>query len=181
MAGSRCPAWPVSPPGEAAGPGALPRRVAAVSVPPTCWKGKSTGVHWSGSRLLKNIAEMDAPSGFFFGLEKKNGQKEGNPLLAYRTQGRKLHGTGPDQKAGLFQFLFLHFTPRSTKRQAALQEEFCSGLLKVSAETNSQARRKRFAGCVKLQGRPARACRGRRAPGVDGLTVGVFIKPSGTF
>ncbi|KAI3376857.1 hypothetical protein L3Q82_000113 [Scortum barcoo] len=182
MAAAGLPAA-VSPPGEAAGPGALPRRAAAVSVPvhevlegeKHSLRGgeavesdvgseqhtlnvtrditrsiedlesdivelekmsESTGKRghievlkvkkMALANLLEgrvqgalvrsryqNIAEMDAPSGFFFGLEKKNGQRKViHSLLSDAGQGA--HGTRARSEGGLSNSI-PHFTPRSTK------------------------------------------------------------------
>ncbi|KAJ3598711.1 hypothetical protein NHX12_000706 [Muraenolepis orangiensis] len=55
------------------------------------------------SRFL-NINEMDAPTSFFFGLEKKNGQRRVNPLAAVRHRAGN-NRAKPDQEASC-EFLF---------------------------------------------------------------------------
>ncbi|KAI3369665.1 hypothetical protein L3Q82_024503 [Scortum barcoo] len=116
----------------------------------------------------QNITEMDAPSRFFFSLEKKNGQRKViHSLLS--DAGQELMELGQIRRRAVQFYSSLYSS--EYEEQAALQEEFCSGLPQVSAETNS--RLKEPLQMWELQA-ALQSMQGRRAPGVDGLTVEFF-------
>lgn len=74
---------------------------------------------------VQNITEMDVPSSFFFGLEKKHGQKKSNPLTAGQIRRRAV-----EYYSSLYSSEY--------EENDALIEGFCGKLPQVSAETNSQ-------------------------------------------
>ena len=108
----------------------------------------------------QNIAEMDAPSSFFFGLERRNGQRKVIHALLSDT-GHTI--TEPSQirrrAVDFYSSLF-----KSELEEAALQEEFCSGLPQVSADTSSMLDE-----VLKVEEIHAAVQRmqGLRAPGID--------------
>ncbi|KAI3375790.1 hypothetical protein L3Q82_003739 [Scortum barcoo] len=117
------------------------------------------------SRLFQNIAEMDTPSGFFFGLERKNGQKKVIHTLLSDT-GQELVEPGQIRRRAVEFYRSLYSS--EYEEDNTLQEEFCSGLPQVSTETNS-----RLAEPLRLCELQAalQSMQGQRAPGIDGLTV----------
>uniref|UniRef100_A0A8P4KAC5 Reverse transcriptase domain-containing protein n=1 Tax=Dicentrarchus labrax TaxID=13489 RepID=A0A8P4KAC5_DICLA len=114
---------------------------------------------------VQNITEMDAPSSFFFGLEKKQGQRRQIHSLLSET-GQELTEPGLIRKravefyASLFESEF--------KENEELMEEVCGGLPQISREANQQldsplTPQELYAALQSMQG--------RKAPGIDGLTV----------
>uniref|UniRef100_A0A8C5D1K3 Reverse transcriptase domain-containing protein n=1 Tax=Gouania willdenowi TaxID=441366 RepID=A0A8C5D1K3_GOUWI len=111
------------------------------------------------------IEEMDAPSSFFFGLEKRSGQGRVIHSL-FEDTGQIL--TEPSQirrrAVGFYSTLY----SSEYKEEEALMDEFCQGLPLISEETNRQLNQP-------LQMQELRAAlqgmQGRRAPGIDGLSV----------
>lgn len=117
---------------------------------------------------VQNITEMDAPSCFFFGLEKKHGQKKVVHSLLSDT-GQELTEPGQIRRRAVEFYSSLYSS--EYEENDALMEGFCGELPQVSAETNSQLDRP-------LQMEELHVAlpsmQGRRAPGVDGLTVGFY-------
>ncbi|KAK0138454.1 Transposon TX1 uncharacterized protein [Merluccius polli] len=114
---------------------------------------------------IQNITEMDAPSSFFFGLEKKQGQRRQIHSLLSET-GQELTEPGMIRKravefyASLFESEF--------RENEELMEEVCGGLPQVSRETypqlDSPLTQQELYDALK-------GMQGRKAPGIDGLTV----------
>ncbi|XP_029698994.1 uncharacterized protein [Takifugu rubripes] len=100
---------------------------------PTCWTLK-----YKGSLVrsqIQDIAEMDTPSTFFFGLERKHGQsrvihsllpEEGLEL----TEPEWIWRRAVDLYSSLFRSVY--------KEDNELFEEYCSGLPQVPEEANGQ-------------------------------------------
>ena len=100
---------------------------------------------------------MDAPSSFFFGLERKNGQR------------RVIHTllTEPGQiRARAVEFYSSLYSSEYEEKDTL--EGFCSGLPQVSMETNSQLERPLH---IEELLAALQSMQGRRAPGIDGLNV----------
>ncbi|KAI3368388.1 hypothetical protein L3Q82_008091 [Scortum barcoo] len=77
---------------------------------------------------FQNIAEMDTPSGFFFGLERKNGQKKViHALLS--DAGQELVEPGQIRRRAVEFYRSLYSS--EYEEDNTLQEEFCSGLPQV--------------------------------------------------
>ena len=114
---------------------------------------------------IQNIAEMDAPSGFFFGLEKKHGQRKIIHALLSDT-GQEL--TEPGQIRSRATQFFSSLYSSEYEENHELEEEFCGELPQVSADTNTRLSR-----ALQLEELAAalRSMQGRKAPGIDGLTV----------
>uniref|UniRef100_A0A3Q3EUV6 Reverse transcriptase domain-containing protein n=1 Tax=Labrus bergylta TaxID=56723 RepID=A0A3Q3EUV6_9LABR len=110
------------------------------------------------------ITEMDASSSFFFGLEKRSGQRRVIHSLLADT-GQTL--TEPSQIRRAVSFYSALYSSEYEEEEA-LMEEFCNGLPQVSEETNTQLN-----GPVQMQELKAalQGMQGRRAPGIDGLSV----------
>ena len=112
--------------------------------------------------------EMDAPSSYFFGLERKNGQGRVIHTLLSETGEEIVEPSQIRRRA--VEFYSALYTSEH-EEDDGLMEGFTSGLPQVSEETNSclegpiQEQELRAA----LQGMQA-----RRAPGIDGLTVEFF-------
>ncbi|MPV02303.1 hypothetical protein FVA96_24195, partial [Escherichia coli] len=117
---------------------------------------------------FQTITEMDTPSSFFFGLERKSGQ------------GRVIHAlladTGlpvvePCQIRRRAVSFYSSLYTSEYREEEALTEEFVSGLPQVSEETNKALNRPITVQELKaaLQG-----MQGRRAPGIDGLPAEFF-------
>ncbi|KAJ3584710.1 hypothetical protein NHX12_015205 [Muraenolepis orangiensis] len=117
------------------------------------------------SRFL-NINEMDAPTSFFFGLEKKkNGQRRVIHSLLSGT-GQEL--TEPSQiRRRAVSFYSTLYTSEYEEGET-LSEGFCNGLPQVSEEANSQ-----LEGPLTIQELQTalQGMQGWRAPGIDGLSV----------
>ncbi|KAJ4944752.1 hypothetical protein JOQ06_013292, partial [Pogonophryne albipinna] len=108
---------------------------------------------------------MDAPTSFFFGLEKKNGQRRVIHLLLSDT-GQEI--TEPSQiRRGAVSFYSTLYTSEYEEGET-LSEGFCNELPQVSEETNSQ-----LEGPLTIQELQTalQGMQGRRAPGIDGLSV----------
>lgn len=114
---------------------------------------------------VQTITEMDAPSSFFFGLEKKRGQRNVVHSLLSDT-GQELTEPGQIRRRAVEFYSALYTCEYN--HDDSLFEGFCGELPQVSAETNSQLDRP-------LQLEELRAAlqsmQGQRAPGIDGLTV----------
>ena len=83
-------------------------------------------------------AEMDAPSSFFFGLERRSGQKQVIHSLLADT-GQTL--VEPSQiRRRAVQFYSSLYTSEYEEQEAQV-EGFCNGLPQVSEETNAQLNR----------------------------------------
>ncbi|KAJ4923431.1 hypothetical protein JOQ06_021430 [Pogonophryne albipinna] len=116
------------------------------------------------SRFL-NTNEMDAPTSFFFGLEKKNGQRRVIHSLLSDT-GQEI--TEPSQiRRRAVSFYSTLYTSEYEEGET-LSEGFCNELPQVSEETNSQ-----LEGPLTIQELQTalQGMQGRRAPGIDGLSV----------
>ncbi|KAJ3603143.1 hypothetical protein NHX12_030886 [Muraenolepis orangiensis] len=108
---------------------------------------------------------MDAPTSFFFGLEKKNGQRRVIHLLLSGT-GQEI--TEPSQiRRRAVSFYSTLYTSEYEEGET-LSEGFCNGLPQVSEEANSQ-----LEGPLTIQELQTalQGMQGRRAPGIDGLSV----------
>nr|BAC82605.1 pol-like protein [Tetraodon nigroviridis] len=114
---------------------------------------------------VQNIAEMDAPSSFFFGLEKRHGQRKAIHCLLSDT-GQELTEPGQLRKRAT-EFYSALYSSEYRERED-LFEEFCGGLPQVSEATNV-----RLDGPLSVSELHAALQRmqGRRAPGINGLTV----------
>ena len=114
---------------------------------------------------FQNIAEMDAPSSYFFSLEKRNGQGKVIHALLSDT-GQEL--TEPGQIRARAVSFYQKLYSAEYQEEPALLEGFCGALPRVSTETNSQLD-------APLQMQELRAAlqgmQGGRAPGIDGLTA----------
>ena len=107
---------------------------------------------------------MDAPSSFFFGLERKDGQRRVIHTLLSDT-GQEL--TEPGQiRARSVEFYSSLYSLEYEEKDTL--EGFCSGLPQVSMETNSQLERPLH---IEELLAALQSMQGRRAPGIDGLTV----------
>ncbi|KAI3354578.1 hypothetical protein L3Q82_019083, partial [Scortum barcoo] len=115
--------------------------------------------------LFQNIAEMDTPSSFFFGLERKNGQKKVIHTLLSDTE-QELVEPGQIRRRAVDFYCSLYSS--EYEEDNTLQEEFCSELPQVSTETNSRLTEPLQ--LCELQA-ALRSMQGQRAPGIDGLTV----------
>ncbi|KAJ4939394.1 hypothetical protein JOQ06_028843 [Pogonophryne albipinna] len=116
------------------------------------------------SRFL-DTNEMDAPTSFFFGLEKKNGQRRVIHSLLSDT-GQEI--TEPSQiRRRAVSFYSTLYTSEYEEGET-LSEGFCNELPQVSEETNSQ-----LEGPLTIQELQTalQGMQGRRAPGIDGLSV----------
>ncbi|KAJ4946628.1 hypothetical protein JOQ06_024291, partial [Pogonophryne albipinna] len=116
------------------------------------------------SRFL-NTNEMDAPTSFFFDLEKKNGQRRVIHSLLSDT-GQEI--TEPSQiRRRAVSFYSTLYTSEYEEGET-LSEGFCNELPQVSEETNSQ-----LEGPLTIQELQTalQGMQGRRAPGIDGLSV----------
>ncbi|KAJ4933329.1 hypothetical protein JOQ06_030161, partial [Pogonophryne albipinna] len=116
------------------------------------------------SRFL-NTNEMDAPTSFFFGLEKKNGQRRVIHSLLSDT-GQEI--TEPSQiRRRAVSFYSTLYTSEYEEGET-LSEGFCNELPQVSEETNSL-----LEGPLTIQELQTalQGMQGRRAPGIDGLSV----------
>ncbi|KAJ3584838.1 hypothetical protein NHX12_015333 [Muraenolepis orangiensis] len=116
------------------------------------------------SRFL-NTNEMDAPTSFFFGLEKKNGQRR---VIHSLLSGTGQEITEPSQiRRRAVSFYSTLYTSEYEEGET-LSEGFCNGLPQVSVEANSQ-----LEGPLTIQELQTalQGMQGRRAPGIDGLSV----------
>ncbi|KAJ3585369.1 hypothetical protein NHX12_014090 [Muraenolepis orangiensis] len=116
------------------------------------------------SRFL-NINEMDAPTSFFFGLEKKNGQRR---VIHSLLSGTGQEITEPSQiRRRAVSFYSTLYTSEYEEGET-LSEGFWNGLPQVSEEANSQ-----LEGPLTIQELQTalQGMQGRRAPGIDGLSV----------
>ncbi|KAJ3606503.1 hypothetical protein NHX12_026024 [Muraenolepis orangiensis] len=116
------------------------------------------------SRFL-NTNEMDAPTSFFFGLEKKNGQRR---VIHSLLSGTGQEITEPSQiRRRAVSFYSTLYTSEYEEGET-LSEGFCNGLPQVSEEANSQ-----LEGPLTIQELQTalQGMQGRRAPGIDGLSV----------
>ncbi|KAJ3601866.1 hypothetical protein NHX12_029628 [Muraenolepis orangiensis] len=112
-----------------------------------------------------NRNEMDAPTRFFFGLEKKNGQR--------RVIHSLLSGTGQEitELSQIRRRAVSFYSTLDTSEYEegeTLSEGFCNGLPQVSEEANSQ-----LEGPLTIQELQTalQGMQGRWAPGIDGLSV----------
>ncbi|KAJ3593897.1 hypothetical protein NHX12_006230 [Muraenolepis orangiensis] len=116
------------------------------------------------SRFL-NTNEMDAPTSFFFGLEKNNGQRQ---VIHSLLSGTGQEITEPSQiRRRAVSFYSTLYTSEYEEGET-LSKGFCNGLPKVSEEANSQ-----LEGPLTIQELQTalQVMQGRRAPGIDGLSV----------
>uniref|UniRef100_A0A3B5R4A8 Reverse transcriptase domain-containing protein n=1 Tax=Xiphophorus maculatus TaxID=8083 RepID=A0A3B5R4A8_XIPMA len=114
---------------------------------------------------VQNIAEMDAPSSFFFGLERKHGQrKQIHSLMS--DAGQQLSEPGQIRRRAVEFYSSLYRSEYEEDEE--LYEEFCSKLPQVSEETNADLERP--LGLQELHA-ALLSMQGQRSPGVDGLTV----------
>ncbi|KAJ3601544.1 hypothetical protein NHX12_032512 [Muraenolepis orangiensis] len=112
-----------------------------------------------------NTNEMDAPTSFFFGLEKKNGQRR---VIHSLLSGTGQEITEPSQiRRRAVSFYSTLYTSEYEEGET-LSEGFCNGLPQVSEEANSQ-----LEGPLTIQELQTalQGMQGRRAPGIDGLSV----------
>ncbi|KAK0155409.1 Transposon TX1 uncharacterized protein [Merluccius polli] len=109
--------------------------------------------------------EMDAPSSFFFGLEKRSGQRRVIHSLLADT-GQTLVEPSQIRKRAVQYYSALYKS--EYEEQGAEVDGFCDGLPQVSEEINAELNRPLLMEELKaaLQG-----MQGRRAPGMDGLSV----------
>lgn len=84
---------------------------------------------------FQNIIQMEVPSSFFFGLEKKNGQKKVIHTLPSDT-GQDLMEPGQIRRQAVEFSSPLYSSGYEEEHER--MEEFCSGLPQVSRDTNSQ-------------------------------------------
>ncbi|TWW54587.1 Transposon TX1 uncharacterized 149 kDa protein ORF 2, partial [Takifugu flavidus] len=117
---------------------------------------------------IQDITEMDAPSSFFFGLEKKRGQNLIIHSLLSST-GQELVEPGQIRQRAVEFFSSLYES--EYRRDNDLFHEFCGDLPRVSEEANSQLDRP-----LKLDELHAAllSMKGRKSSGVDGLAVEFF-------
>ena len=111
------------------------------------------------------IAEMDVPSSYFFGLERKNGQRRVIHTLLSDT-GQEIVEPGQIRRRAVEFYTSLYSS--EYEEEDSLIEGFTGGMPQVSAETNSC-----LEGPLEMQELYAalQGMQGRRAPGIDGLTV----------
>ncbi|KAJ3608984.1 hypothetical protein NHX12_023512 [Muraenolepis orangiensis] len=116
------------------------------------------------SRFL-NINEMDAPTSFFFGLEKKNGQRR---VIHSLLSGTGQEITEPSQIRRRAVSFYSTLYASEYEEGETLSEGFWDGLPQVSEEANSQ-----LEGPLTIQELQTalQGMQGRRAPGIDGLSV----------
>uniref|UniRef100_A0A3B3HMN0 Reverse transcriptase domain-containing protein n=1 Tax=Oryzias latipes TaxID=8090 RepID=A0A3B3HMN0_ORYLA len=114
---------------------------------------------------FQDVSEMDAPSSFFFGLEKKQGQMKVMHSLLSDTGEELLEPDEIRQRAVDF---YSSLYTSECDGDDSLLDEFCSGLPHVAEEMNSQLDRP-----LQLPELSAalQSMKGRKAPGIDGLTV----------
>ncbi|KAJ3599779.1 hypothetical protein NHX12_033735 [Muraenolepis orangiensis] len=108
---------------------------------------------------------MDAPTSFFFGLEKKNGQRR---VIHSLLSGTGQEITEPSQiRRRAVSFYSTLYTSEYEEGET-LSEGFWNGLPQVSEEANSQ-----LEGPLTIQELQTalQGMQGRRAPGIDGLSV----------
>ncbi|KAJ3581518.1 hypothetical protein NHX12_016558 [Muraenolepis orangiensis] len=108
---------------------------------------------------------MDAPTSFFFGLEKKNGQRR---VIHSLLSGTGQEITEPSQiRRRAVSFYSTLYTSEYEEGET-LSEGFCNGLPQVSEEANSQ-----LEGPLTIQELQTalQGMQGQRAPGIDGLSV----------
>ncbi|TWW61013.1 Transposon TX1 uncharacterized 149 kDa protein ORF 2 [Takifugu flavidus] len=117
---------------------------------------------------IKDLTEMDAPSSFFFGLEKKRGQNLIIHSLLSST-GQELVEPGQIRQRAVEFFSSLYES--EYRSDDGLFHEFCGDLPRISEEANSQLDRP-----LQLDELHAAllSMKGRKSPGVDGLTVEFF-------
>ncbi|TWW54493.1 Transposon TX1 uncharacterized 149 kDa protein ORF 2 [Takifugu flavidus] len=117
---------------------------------------------------IQDIAEMDTPSTFFFGLERKRGQSRViHSLLS--EEGREL--TEPEQIRRRAVDFYSSLFRSEYKENNELFEEYCSGLPQVPEEANGQldcplSVPELYAALQSMQS--------LKAPGIDGLGVDFY-------
>uniref|UniRef100_A0A3B5PV23 Reverse transcriptase domain-containing protein n=1 Tax=Xiphophorus maculatus TaxID=8083 RepID=A0A3B5PV23_XIPMA len=117
---------------------------------------------------MQNITEMDAPSGFFFGLERKQGQRKMIHSLLSDT-GQHLSEPGQIRRRAVE---FYHSLFRSEYDESErMMEEFCEELPQIYKETSTDLERP--LGIQELH-TALQSMQGQKSPGVDGLTVEFF-------
>uniref|UniRef100_A0A3Q3B436 Reverse transcriptase domain-containing protein n=1 Tax=Kryptolebias marmoratus TaxID=37003 RepID=A0A3Q3B436_KRYMA len=117
---------------------------------------------------VQNITEMDAPSSFFFSLERKHGQrKQIHSLLS--DAGQQLSEPGQIRRRAVEFYRSLYNSEQ--KENEELFGEFCHELPQVSEETNSELERP--LGLQELH-TALLGMQGQKSPGIDGLTVEFF-------
>ncbi|KAJ3607627.1 hypothetical protein NHX12_024678, partial [Muraenolepis orangiensis] len=115
--------------------------------------------------VIETGITMDAPTSFFFGLEKKNGQRR---VIHSLLSGTGQEITEPSQiRRRAVSFYSTLYTSEYEEGET-LSEGFCNGLPQVSEEANSQ-----LEGPLTIQELQTalQGMQGRRAPGIDGLSV----------
>ena len=117
---------------------------------------------------VQNITEMDAPSSFFFSLERKRGQRKAIHSLLSNT-GQQLSEPGQIRRRAVEFYSSLFES--EYKENEGLLEEFCGGLPQVSGESN--LRLARPLGLQELH-TALLSMQGQKAPGIDGLTAEFF-------
>uniref|UniRef100_A0A3Q2ZXK0 Reverse transcriptase domain-containing protein n=1 Tax=Kryptolebias marmoratus TaxID=37003 RepID=A0A3Q2ZXK0_KRYMA len=117
---------------------------------------------------VQNITEMDAPSSFFFSLERRHGQrKQIHSLLS--DAGRQL--SEPGQIRGRAAEFYRSLYSSEYRENEELFGEFCQELPQVSERTNTELERP--LGLQELHA-ALLGMQGQKSPGVDGLTVEFF-------
>ncbi|KAJ3589478.1 hypothetical protein NHX12_010323 [Muraenolepis orangiensis] len=108
---------------------------------------------------------MDAPTSFFFGLEKKNGQRR---VIHSLLSGTGQEITEPSQIRRRAVSFYSTLYASEYEEGETLSEGFWDGLPQVSEEANSQ-----LEGPLTIQELQTalQGMQGRRAPGIDGLSV----------
>ncbi|KAJ3615107.1 hypothetical protein NHX12_018675 [Muraenolepis orangiensis] len=108
---------------------------------------------------------MDAPTSFFFGLEKKNGQRR---VIHSLLSGTGQEITEPSQIRRRAVSFYSTLYASEYEEGETLSEGFWNGLPQVSEEANSQ-----LEGPLTIQELQTalQGMQGRRAPGIDGLSV----------
>lgn len=117
---------------------------------------------------FRNASEMDAPSRYFFSLEKKNGQKR--LIQALRSESGSLLTETPDIRKRATEFYSALFKSAFTE-QPVLSDSFLNDLPKLTEE--SAAFMDKPLALEELQAAVGGIENGR-APGIDGLPVEFF-------
>ena len=113
---------------------------------------------------FQNISDMDAPTSYFFSLEKKNGQRKVIHTLLADTGEELVEPRQIRERAvSFYQALY----SSEEEEDQTSREEFFSELPQISEESNSQ-----LAAPLRMEELLAalQGMQGRRAPGIDGLT-----------
>lgn len=115
---------------------------------------------------VQNIAEMDAPTSFFFGLERNRGQRR---LIHSLMSDRGQQLTDPEQiRTRAVEFYSSLYQSEAQEDADELLDYFHEGLPQISVDTNRDLDRPLTV--QELQA-ALQAMQGQKAPGIDGLTV----------